>query len=58
VSLSDIIGTAANENQIAIAFNTGFVVTVENSESVTPAFQLSDGTRYAYNRTTATWQSA
>lgn len=58
VSLNDIIGTAANENQIAIAFNTGFVLTVENSESVTPAFQLSDGTRYAYNRTTAAWQSA
>lgn len=58
VSLSDIVGTAANESQLAIAFNTGFVVTVENSESVTPAFQLSDGTRYAYNRATASWQSA
>ena len=57
-SLSDIVATAANANQVAIAFNTGFVVTVENADSVTPAFQLSDGTRYAYNRATAAWQAA
>lgn len=57
VSLSDIVATAATNNGIAIAFNTGFVVTVESTDSVTPAFQLSDGTRYAFNRTTASWQS-
>ncbi len=58
VSLSDIVATAVSDNQIAVALNTGFVVTVENSDSVTPAFQLSDGTSYRYNRSTAAWQSA
>lgn len=57
-SLSEIVATAVSGNLVALAFNTGFVVTVENSDSVTPAFQLSDGTRYAYNRSTAAWQSA
>lgn len=58
VSLSDIVATAATDNGVAIAFNTGFVVTVESTDSVTPAFQLSDGTRYAFNRATASWQTA
>ena len=57
-NLSNIVATAANDRQIAIAFDTGFVLTVESTDSVTPAFQLSDGTRYAYNRTTAAWQAA
>lgn len=57
-SLSDIVATAVSDNLVAVAFNTGFVVTVENSESVTPAFQLSDGTSYRYNRANASWQSA
>lgn len=58
VSLSDIVATAATGNGVAIAFNTGFVVMVESTDSVTPAFQLSDGTRYAFNRATASWQTA
>lgn len=58
VSLSDIVATAATGNGVAIAFNTGFVVTVESTDFVTPAFQLSDGTRYAFNRATASWQTA
>ena len=58
VSLSDIIATAADGNRVAIALNTGFVVTVENTDSVTPAFQLSDGMRYAYNFGSGAWQNA
>lgn len=57
-SLSDIVATAVSDNLVAVAFNTGVVVTVENSDSVTPAFQLSDGTSYRYNRANASWQSA
>ena len=58
VSLSDIVATVANNGAVALAFNTGFAVTVESTDSVTPAFQLSDGTRYAYNFSTAAWQNA
>jgi len=57
-TLSDIVATAADGNRVAIAFNTGFVFTVESTDSVTPAFQLSDGTRYAYNRSIGSWQNA
>lgn len=57
-SLSDIVATAVSDNLVAVAFNTGFVVTVENSDSVTPAFQLSDGQSYRYNRANASWQTA
>lgn len=57
-TLSDIVATAADGNRVAIALNTGFVLTVESTDSVTPAFQLSDGTRYAYNRAIGSWQNA
>ena len=58
VSLSDIVATAADGNLIGVAFNTGFVMTVESKDNVSPIFQLSDGTRYAYNHSTSAWQNA
>ena len=58
VSLSDIVATAADGQLIGVAFNTGFVMTVESKDNVSPIFQLSDGTRYAYNHSTSAWQNA
>lgn len=58
VTLSDIVATAADGNLIGVAFNTGFVMTVEGKDNVSPIFQLSDGTRYAYNYSNAAWQNA
>ena len=56
-NLSDIVATAVDGNRVAIALNTGFVLTVESTDSLTPAFQLFDGTRYAYNRAISSWQN-
>ena len=58
VTLSDIVNTAADGKLIGVAFNTGFVMTVESKDNVSPIFQLSDGTRYAYNHSTSAWQNA
>lgn len=57
VSLSDIVATASEGNLIGVAFNTGYVLTVDSTEEISPAFQLSDGVRYVFNRTTNTWQN-
>ena len=56
-NLSDIVATAVDGNRVAIALNTGFVLTIESTDSLTPAFQLFDGTRYAYNRAISSWQN-
>lgn len=58
VSLSDIVDISTDGNLIGVAFNTGFVMTVESKDNVSPIFQLSDGTRYAYNHSTSAWQNA
>lgn len=57
-TLSDLVSTAVNESQVSVAFNTGAVLTVQNADTVTPVFQLSDGGRYIYNRAINSWQSA
>lgn len=56
VTLSDIVATAVNDKSVAISFNTGKTVAVELTENLSPTFQLSDGTRYAYNREASAWQ--
>ena len=58
VSLSDIVNIATDGKLIGLAFNTGCVMTVESKDNVSPIFQLSDGTRYAYNHSTSAWQNA
>ena len=58
VTLNDIIATASDGKLIGLAFNSGFVLTVDSANEISPAFQLSDGSSYRFNCTTKTWQSA
>lgn len=57
-SLSDIVATTVSGAAIAIAFNTGNVVMVGSTETLSAKFTLSDGSSYQYNHETQSWQSA
>ncbi len=58
VNLSDITSAEVVGEVIAIGFNTGTFLNVHNTAEVTSIFQLSDGKRYNYNRSTNQWQGA
>lgn len=58
VNLSDITSAEVVGEVIAIGFNTGTFLNVHNTAEVTSIFQLSDGRRYNYNRSTNQWQGA
>lgn len=55
VNLSDVTSFNISENSYSLGFNTGNFLTVYDKNSLTPAMQLADGSRYAYNRTTGSW---
>lgn len=58
VNLSDITSAEVVGEVVAIGFNTGTFLNVHNTAEVTSIFQLSDGKRYNYNRSTNQWQGA
>ena len=55
VNLSDVTSFNISDGSYSIGFNTGNFLTVYDKNSLTPAMQLADGSRYAYNRTTGSW---
>lgn len=57
-SLSDIVATVVSGAAIAVAFNTGNVVMVGSTETLSAKFTLSDGSAYQYNHETQSWQEA
>lgn len=57
-TLSEITYATVEDYGAQIAFNTGEVFTLRNAAAVTPTFQLSDGSRYNFNRATKVWQNA
>ena len=57
-SLSDIVATVVSGAAIAVAFNTGNVVMVGSTETLSAKFTLSDGSAYQYNHETQAWQEA
>ena len=57
-TLSDIVATAGNDNAVAIAFNTGNVIMVGSSDTLSAAFMLEDGSAYRYNHVAKAWQPA
>lgn len=59
VSLDNISSVdTSTAGNLTIGFNTGSTLTTKFSGGITPAFQLQDGSRYAYNRSTNSWQDA
>lgn len=57
-NLSDITSAEVVGDVIAIGFNSGNFLNVHNTAEVTSIFQLSNGARYNYNRSTNQWQGA
>ena len=55
VNLSDVTSFSVSDGSYSIGFNTGNFLTVYDKNSLTPAMQLADGSRYAYNRSTGSW---
>ena len=56
VSLSDIVATAYDGTTVALAFNTGNVLTVACTDYYSPNFITADGGSYRFNRMTGSWQ--
>lgn len=57
-NLSDITSAEVVGDVVAIGFNSGTFLNVHNTAEVTSIFQLSNGARYNYNRSTQQWQGA
>ena len=57
-SLSDIVGTIGNDTGIAIGFNTGNVINIQSTDTLSAAINLSDGSSWRYNHSTKSWQNA
>lgn len=59
VSLSDIVAAGADgAGTVALIFNTGNGIVVSGSDLVSATFILRDGSKYAYNKVTHSWQTA
>ena len=58
-TLSDIVAASSDGmGTVAIAFNTGNVVTIASTELLSAAVVLADGSAYRYNHVTQAWQTA
>ena len=57
-TLSDIVATAEQNGVITVAFNTGNVIAVYSSQTLSSAFVLADGSAWRFNHATKSWQSA
>ena len=57
-NLSDITSAEVVGDVVAIGFNSGTFLNVHNTAEVTSVFQLANGERYNYNRSTGQWQGA
>ena len=58
VNLSEITAADVSAGQIVIRFNTGTALVIQDSNSITPTFQLGGGGRYNYNRASGQWQTS
>ena len=57
-NLSDITSANVVGDLISINFNSGNTLSLHNTAEVTSVFQLANGERYNYNRSTQQWQGA
>ena len=57
VNLSEITAANVSASQVVIRFNTGTALVINDSNNVTPTFQLGGGGRYNYNRNSGQWQN-
>ncbi len=55
-TLDNIASAPIDAEKITVSFNDGSNVTIQNSSTITPTFQLAGGEQYNYNRATGTWQ--
>ena len=58
ISLEQIADVQITNENISVTMNDGNNLTVNNSSTVTTTFQLSNGEKYNYNRSSETWNRA
>ena len=56
IVLDNIADAPIDAEKITVTLKDGNSVTVQNSSTITPTFQLADGEQYKYNRATGAWQ--
>ena len=57
VGLSDISSFTPSQMGISLTFNTGSTVTINDTDEISPIFQLADGSCWKFNHSTNNWQS-
>lgn len=57
VNLSDITNVSENNGTITVELNTGNTLNIQSSDNLSARFNLADGSRWRYNRSTASWQN-
>ena len=56
-SLRDIVATLGTDNGIAIGFNTGYVLNIQSTDTLSAGISLADGSSWRFNHSTKTWQN-
>ncbi|MBR1645406.1 MAG: hypothetical protein IJ685_01390 [Selenomonadaceae bacterium] len=57
-SLSDIVAAVEVNGNIAIGFNTGNIVTIQSTDTLSAAINLADGSSWRFNHSTKSWQAS
>ena len=57
-SLSDIVGVIENNGALFIGFNTGAIIGIHGTDTLSAAIYLADGTSWRFNHVTKSWQGA
>lgn len=57
VGLSDISSFTPSQMGISLTFNTGSAVTINDTDEISPIFQLADGSCWKFNHSTNNWES-
>ncbi|MBQ6976144.1 MAG: hypothetical protein IJQ16_06300 [Selenomonadaceae bacterium] len=57
INLSDITSAQVDSENVYVTTTSGNTLKVNCSGEVTPTFQLANGEKYAYNRSSGTWQN-
>lgn len=57
VGLSDISNFTPSQMGISLTFSTGSIVTINDTDEISPIFQLADGSCWKFNHSTNNWES-
>ena len=57
-TLSDIVAAVGSADNVLIGFNTGNIISIQSTDTLSAAINLADGTSWRFNHSTQSWQGA